>query len=272
MKHKNRSYNSFQRDDRMFFFTLRRVLILIVCITGLAMAAGAQAQSYGLNKKYVVIDFEDGTATDTMGNIEADLLNGAWVDNDTERGGKVARFSSATRASLRLLTSPLNDTMTLSFWFKRLDGDPADPWRMIFAFIAEDGSDLYLTPRTAWNDKLYLISDNKPFSIYTGIPCAPAENKEWNHYTVVFSGNHVQVYQDGVLTGERTLIHTLSEMHSTQWYFINNPVKDFPMSGRLDELVIFHSALEENQDRFVRLAVQYRRRDIRTGGSEQDRL
>lgn len=228
-------------------FASIRIWICIVCLAGQVGTGNLRAQNYDAHRKYAVINFEDGTATDTMGNIEADLLNGAWVSDDADRGGKVARFSSATRASLRLLTSPLNDTMTLSFWFKRQDGEPTDPWRMIFAFIADDGSDLYLTPRTTWNDKLYLISDNKPFGIYTGIPSAPVENQKWSHYTVVFAGNYVEVYQDGELTGERTLIHTLSELRATKWYFINNPVKNFPMSGRLDDLVIYHSKLEKNQ-------------------------
>ena len=225
----------------------RRVMMIAGWLVISALAPGLFAQTYGPYKQFAVINFEDYTANDTMGNAETDLLNGVLISEDADRGGKVARFNGTTGASLKLPGVPVRDSMTLSFWFKRQAADPTDPWRMIFAFFAPDGSDVYLTPRTAWNDKAHLISDDKTFSIYTGIPCAPVVNSVWSHYAMVFSGNHVQVYQNGVLTGERTLLRNMSEMQFNQWYFINNPVKDYPQSGRLDDLVIYHSTLTHNQ-------------------------
>jgi len=243
----NKSAFSIPSGVRLIPAGFRKVMMIAVWLVVSAIAPGLYAQTYGPHKQFAVIDFEDYTANDTMGNVDTDLLNGVLISEDADRGGKVARFNGTTGASLKLPGVPVRDSMTLSFWFKRQAADPADPWRMIFALFAPDGSDVYLTPRTSWNDKAHLISDDKPFSIYTGIPCAPVANSVWSHYAVVFSGNHVQVYQDGVLTGERTLLRRLSEMQFNQWYFINNPVKDYPQSGRLDDLVIYHSSLMHNQ-------------------------
>lgn len=199
----------------------------------------------GKYKLFSHLDFESGT-TDLLGNMET-TDNGTELVYDNVRDSRVMRFNAATKSNLKLDTYPLNDTMTIALWFKREDANPSENWRMIFAFYAEDGSNLYLTPKTNWSEDGYLVFDNKNYSSYASIRLKEIKNNIWTHLAVTFSGNHCKVYLNGEYVGGATTIGTPVDMHTTKHYLGNYPEKDFRMSGCIDDFRIYHTALSENQ-------------------------
>lgn len=221
--------------------------IISVIILFLIAITPVIARNYGEYKQYADIDFENGTAGDILGNAAAVLGNGARVVDDTDRNGKVMQFNAAQKGYLKFTESPLNDEMTLSFWCKQEDYAVNSFWQMMFAFYAEDGSNIYCTPLTSWNNNAYLIFDNKEYSFYSSLQAGTVSNNKWLHYAIVFNGNNVNVYQDGRLTSVMTMLTKLSDFKTTKWYFGNYPEMNYPMSGRMDDIRIFHSALAENQ-------------------------
>lgn len=127
------------------------------------------------------INFEDGTVSDCLGNVVADALNGASVVSDDMRQGKVLYFDADSKGCLQLKGDVLSDEMTISFFGKREDIDPNANWRMFLALYADDGSNIYLTPKTSWGNDSYIVIDNKPYSTYRSIAGEPLENNQWYH-------------------------------------------------------------------------------------------
>ncbi len=205
------------------------------------------AFSYGKYAQLADFGFENGTSTDALGNISSTLLNGAEIVDDVQRGGKVLRFSSDTKGCLRLDTNPLSDTLTVSFWGKREDINPSGAWRMFMALYANDGSNIYLTPLTSWNANSYLIMENKPYASYKTVAGQSVENDKWYYFTLVFADNIVRYYINGTLQSEIMSLFKLSDFNFTKFTFGCNPDLNYPMSGRIDDLKIFHSALYDNQ-------------------------
>lgn len=218
-----------------------------VCFDNLSFETPVPEVRYGEYKKFADIDFENGTGDDIMGNAVTILANGATVTNDTDRKSKVMQFNAAQKGYLQFRNSPLNDEMTLSFWFKQEDYSTESAWQMMFAFYAPDGSNIYYTPLTPWNSNSYFILDNKEYNYYSSLDAGRALNDKWVHYAVVFNGNKVKVYQDGRLVSDAAMPTLLSDFNTTKWYFGNQPELNYPMTGRMDDIQIFHSALTENQ-------------------------
>ncbi len=214
-------------------------LILIVC--------ALQAQNYGPYKQFVNVDFETTGIFDDLNNTTLSLQNGASVVFDSERNSKVVQFVASQKGNLKFTNSPLNDTITIAFWYKREALDANEAWRMMFSFYANDGSNVYFTPKTTWNNNAYLVSDFKSFAIYNTLQGAEVVNFKWSHYVIQFVGNSVKVYQDGALTASSVLLTKLSDIKITKWFFGCNPALNYPMTGKLDDIKIYHSALSGNQ-------------------------
>ncbi len=209
----------------------------------------AYAQNYGEYKLYSNMDFENGTCADALGNANTLLQNGATITSDTERNGKVVEFKAAQKGNIKFQNSPLNDQMTISFWFKREAADPTEKWRMMFAFYADNanGSNLYFTPRASWSESAYVVYNNKIFNIYTSVIGKPIVNNQWKHYAVVFNDSKIQVYQDGALQSEAIIMGKVSDIKATKWFLGCNPETNYPMDGKMDNVKIYHSALAANQ-------------------------
>jgi O-glycosyl hydrolase len=205
------------------------------------------AGNYGKYSQFAKIDFENGTSRDALDNLTSFLLNGAVVVPDEERAGKVLQFSAETKGCLKLDGNPLSDTISIAFWGKREDANPSGLWRMFFAWYADDGSNIYLTPLTSWGSNSYLIMDNKPYSSYRSLAGSAIQNDRWQHFTVVFANNYVRYYIDGVLQVEAETLFRLSDFRFTKFFFGCNPELNYPMSGRIDDINIFHYALYDNQ-------------------------
>ena len=220
------------------------------CLTAILFLflLNAGAQNYGPWLQYANIDFENGTSEDSLGNAVAVLQNGAQIVTDPDRDGSlVVKFDASTKGNLSFENNPLNDSITITFWFKREAIDPNEHWRMFFAFYADDGSNVYFTPKTPWFNETSMILYSKVFDIYNAVPGGNLENQVWVHHAVVIADNSVRIYQDGQLKNTFDILPRLSHYGTNQWFFGNNPNLNFPMSGRLDELKIFHSALACNQ-------------------------
>jgi len=205
------------------------------------------AQNYGSFKQYANINFEDGTPSDNLGNAVTVLQNGATVVTDADRGSKVVQFTADLKGNLKFNNSPLKDSMTISFWFKREAIDQTESWRMMFAFYAADGSNVYFSPKTTWGEGAYLVYDNKPYSIYQSIAANAVVNNVWTHYAVVFAGNIIKIYQNGAFVASTTMTTKLSNINATKWYFGCNPDLSYAMTGKMDDIKIFHSVLATNQ-------------------------
>lgn len=198
-------------------------------------------------KHFAEINFEDGTTTDRLGNIIAEALNGADVVQDDVRHGKVLRFSADSKGCLQLKGNVLSDEITISFWGKREDVDATANWRMFLAMYADDGSNIYLTPKTSWGSNSYIVMDNKPYSSYSSIVGAPLENGQWYHFAIIFSGTQIKYYVNGKLSGELETLLKLSDFNISKCFLGCNPETNYPMSGRIDDLKIYHTALAGNQ-------------------------
>lgn len=193
------------------------------------------------------IDFEDGTATDRLGNVTVELLNEAEIVSDDNRNGKVATFVADKKGCLKLGGNVLSDEMTFSFFGRREDADPSANWRMFLALYGDDGSAIYLTPKTTWSNYSYLVLDNKPYSTYRSLAGNTINNNQWYHFAIVFSQNRIKYYVDGVLGGELATLLNLSDSHITKIFMGCNPELNYPMTGRVDNIKIYHSALSANQ-------------------------
>jgi O-glycosyl hydrolase len=73
------------------------------------------------------------------------------------------------------------------------------------------------------------------------------EDGVWTHFAVVFKGNKVKLYQNGILTSETIFLTKLSDYNFTKWYLGNNPELNHPMTGYISNVQIYHSALSDNQ-------------------------
>ena len=207
------------------------------------------AQNYGDYGQLVSINFESGTVADALGNVDPETGNGAVVVEDNDRSGRVLKFDAQQEGYLELPSEILADTLTISFWGKREDANPEDPWRMFLALYAPDGSNIYLTPHTSWDESSYLILENMFYNAYKTLKGTSLQNEKWVHFAVVFSGNRVKFYVDGVLQAEIQSMFVLSDYSFNRFFFGNNPLLNYPMSGRLDDIKIFHSELAGNQVR-----------------------
>lgn len=205
------------------------------------------AQNYAKFYLYADINFENGTTSDSQGNATLALQNGATIVSDTERGSKVVQFKAESKGNLKFINSPLKDSMTISFWYKREALDPSECWRMIFAFYADDGSNVFFTPKTTWGDLSYLIFDNKPFAMYKTVAGEAVVNNIWTHYAVVFTYNSMKLYQNGVFISSTPMLIKLSDLKTTKWFLGCNPDLNYPMTGKMDDIKIFHSVLSNNQ-------------------------
>ncbi|MEG2243746.1 MAG: hypothetical protein RSC87_09770, partial [Muribaculaceae bacterium] len=105
---------------------MKRIFLIIIATF---MVVSSYAQTYGEYNQYANINFEDGTSKDVLGNADAVLLNGATIVADAERKGNVMHFDAAQRGHLKFQKSPLNDEMTLSFWFRQEDLTADSFWR-----------------------------------------------------------------------------------------------------------------------------------------------
>ena len=190
-------------------------------------------------------DFENGT-DDLYNNISSTALNGARIVYDEERKGNVLSFSAENKGCLRLDTNPLSDTLSISFWGKREDTAPMGSWRMFMAFYAEDGSNLYLTPLTSWGNNSYLILEHKGYASYKSISGKSLDGG-WHHFVLTFTDNILKYYVDGELQAELSSLFKLSDFQFTKFYFGCNPELNYPMSGKIDDLKIFHYNLYDNQ-------------------------
>lgn len=193
------------------------------------------------------INFEDGTVSDCLGNVVADALNGASVVSDDMRQGKVLYFDADSKGCLQLKGDVLSDEMTISFFGKREDIDPNANWRMFLALYADDGSNIYLTPKTSWGNDSYIVIDNKPYSTYRSIAGEPLENNQWYHFALVFKGIQVKYYVNGKLSGELETLLNLSDFNISKCFLGCNPETSYSMSGRIDNIKIYHTALAVNQ-------------------------
>ena len=193
------------------------------------------------------IDFEDGTEADRLGNIVSEALNGASVVSDDIRQGSVLRFDAASKGCLQLKGDILSDEMTISFFGKREDVDPSANWRMFLALYADDGSNIYLTPKTTWGDNSYVVLDNKPYSVYRSIAGEILENDKWYHFALVFKGSQIKYYVNGNLSGELESLLQLSDFNISKCFLGCNPETSYSMSGRIDDIKIYHTALAANQ-------------------------
>ncbi len=211
----------------------------------------AGAQNYGDHKQFAHIDFEDGTATDLLGNAITILQNGASIVTDDDGRNKVVQFHAETKGNLKFENSPINDSLTICFWFKREAANPSENWRMMFAFYAEDGSNIYFTPKTPWYEEASLIYDSKDFGFYLHMPGSPVPNYEWTHHAIVFTNHSISIYQNGEAINSYHVITRLSQINTTKWHFGNYPELNFPMTGKMDDIRIFHSALAANQIKAV---------------------
>lgn len=218
------------------------LLILLLFIT-----ISLSAQNYGAYKQYATIDFEDGTVDDQLGNAGCLLQNGASIVNDPERGGKVVQFTASQKGNIKFSSSPLNDSLTIAFWYKREAEDPAENWRMMFAFYAADGSNVYFTPKTSWGENAYLVYNSIPYSMYKTAIGSPVINNKWTHYAIIFAGNLMKIYQNGELMSSTSMLTKLSDINSTKWFLGCNPELNYPMTGKMDDIKIFHSSLADNQ-------------------------
>jgi O-glycosyl hydrolase len=198
-------------------------------------------------RQWIDIDFDDMTANDALNNGSASLLNGAAIVNDAERSGGVLQVSAENKSCLKLNDIILPDTLTIAFWGKREDTDPSQNWRMFFALYADDGSNIYLTPKTTWNANSYLIIDNKPYANYKSLPGISIENGKWYHWAVTFFNGNVKFYINGILQTEFVSLFKLSDFRITKFFFGNHPDLNFPMSGKIDEIKMYRYALYENQ-------------------------
>lgn len=198
-------------------------------------------------KQVADIDFENGTTTDRLENIVAEALNGASVVQDDIRQGKVLRFNADSKGCLQLKGNVLSDEITISFWGKREDADPGANWRMFLALYADDGSNIYLTPKTSWGNNSYIVLDNKPYSNYGSIAGEVLNNNQWYHFAVIFSNTQVKYYVNGKLSGEYETLLKLSDFNISKCFLGCNPETNYPMSGRIDNIKIYHTILAANQ-------------------------
>lgn len=206
-----------------------------------------KAQNYGQFQHYADINFENGTVSDSLGNANTILQNGATIIDDSVRGGKVVFFDSSQKGNIKFNNSPLNDKITITFWFKREDADSTANWRAMFAFYAADGSNVYFSPKTSWGNSSYLIYNNSPFSIFKTATGNTVINNTWIHYAIVFDDNLMKVYQNGEYISSANLFGKLSNINSIKWFLGNNPELNYPMTGKMDDVKIFHSVLANNQ-------------------------
>ena len=139
-----------------------RRIFLFVCLC-LLLPVYAWSVSDNKAKQIADINFENGTASDNLGNVIVEALNGASVVSDDIRQGKVLSFDADLKGCLQLKGDILSDEMTISFFGKREDIDPNANWRMFLALYADDGSNIYLTPKTSWGNDSYIVIDNKPY-------------------------------------------------------------------------------------------------------------
>ena len=224
---------------KQFIYTCALMLALLFGGTSLLAA------NYGEYNLFAHFDFENG-ATDEMGNVEATASNLTY-EYDSELGMNVMKFNASNKGNLKLNTYPLAQQMTISLWFNRQDVDPTACWRMIFAWYADDGSCIYLTPRTTWGESVFLVADNKPYSDYKSLQLNPIQNDVWSHFALVFDGSMISGYQDGQLVGTAKIIGDATSFNTTKHYFGNFPENNYTMSGKIGDIRIYHSALAENQ-------------------------
>lgn len=205
------------------------------------------AINYGPYKQFAAIDFDSSLMCDSLKNSVLSLQNGASFVFDIQRNSQVLNFDANQKSYFKFDNSPLNDTLTLAFWYKLESSDSVECWRMFFSISDEKGNLIYLTPKTPWNDKVYLIYDFKSFHEFYNFNALPANNYKWTHYVVQFVANRVKIYQNGELVNSSTIVFKLSDLRSPTCYFGCNPKFNFPISGKIDDLKIFHCELAENQ-------------------------
>jgi O-glycosyl hydrolase len=216
-----------------------------------------KAVNYGDNQLFAHISFEDGVTTDLMGNLKT-KNNGLQLSFDAERNGNVAGFTAGNKSNLELLTYPFQKKTTMSFWFKRNDPDSTAPWRMAFAAYAPDGSNIYFTPVTTWNSSnSYLVSDSKPFQLYRSAAGPVINNQVWTHVVIVFDENIFRVYVDGKYYASTTNPGSVLEFNTTLHYFGNHPGLNYPMTGFVDEIRIYHTVLTDTQIKALHAEVPF---------------
>ena len=223
-----------------------RRMSLFVCLCFL-LPIYAWSVSDNKAKQIADINFENGTVSDNLGNVIAETLNGASVISDDIRQGKVLSFDADLKGCLQLKGDILSDEMTISFFGKREDIDPNANWRMFLALYADDGSNIYLTPKTTWGNDSYIVIDNKPYSTYRSIAREPLGNNQWYHFALVFKGIQVKYYVNGKLSGELETLLNLSDFNISKIFLGCNPETSYSMSGRIDNIKIYHTALAVNQ-------------------------
>ncbi len=226
---------------------IKRTFVLLALLVPLCLLA----QNYGSYKLYASFDFEQGTA-DKQANTSLTLNNGASITTDAVRG-KVLSFDKSTRGYAVMPAPIVGDTLSLSFWFKRSAGDSDGSWKQIFEFHnPSDGSNIYLMPVYGFdNTKSGLVCDTRSFlqGIWVGMtgPLILA-NDSWHHIVVVISKTDWRYYLDGTLVSQKNIFGSLSVQHPTKLYFGMNPNRgDYPMSGSIDDVNIYHYPLSDSQ-------------------------
>lgn len=205
------------------------------------------ATNYGDYRQLAHIDFENQTVEDRLDNVTASLKNGAEIVFDDARQGYVAKYQSASKGHVSIDEIELADVFSISFWGKMENAKTSDFWRMFIALYAEDGSNIYLTPLTSWNQNSYVIMENKPYKSYKSLAGKSIKNDTWYHFVLTFNGSYLRIYIDGELQTEFTSLFRLTDHKMTKFYFGCNPDLNYPMDGRVDDIRIFHSALYPNQ-------------------------
>lgn len=220
----------------------KTVILLVSCF----LCANLSAQEYGAYNLLSEFDFEGESVVDNLGNLDATVTDVSIVW-DAERESNVGYFDATSKSNIKLEDSPVNGEFTMGFWFKRADTDFTGNWRSAFAFYSADGSNIYFTPRTSWNDYSYLVVQNKAYSTYTTIAGNAITESKWVHLAITFSGTNCSLYMDGVLCGTVTIIGELPDFSSIYHYIGNYPANSYSMTSYIDDIKIYHTALEGNQ-------------------------
>lgn len=197
---------------------------------------------YGEDNLLAAFDFEDDIV-DNMGNITV-TNSGATTLWDEERQSNVGSFN---KTYLQINEYPLCDNFTIAFWYKRDASDLTSNWRSPFAFYADtdNGSKIYFTPHTSWNDNSYLIAQRTSYSSYLTVAGNSIITSDWVHIAVTFDGRECRVYMDGKLCAYSSMAEEITRFSTILHYLGNHP--SYLHYCYMDDIKMYHQTLSDEQ-------------------------
>ena len=200
----------------------------------------------------------DYNMSDYLGNNDA-VNSGTWYNMDAHAGGYAANFGGGTDYVDAGTFDISSDELTIAAWINSDDvtNCPAEDCRIISKAVGDQADD-HIWMLSTWGTggetrlRLRLDTGTRGSTVTHVATSGDIDDDNWYHVAATYNGAMVYLYLDGVEVYSGAQTGAIVEDNTMDVWIGNNPpttsgTTDRPWRGRIDELVVYDTALTQTE-------------------------